>query len=146
MTGAPCTAPVDFAALVAYWVGELSAAAEAPLEEHLFGCASCTRRLDELAALWSGTRTAVRTFRGHKTEVWRVQLMSDQRTLVSGSKDGSVYRWELQAGKELSATGTIERGTGGAWTFAGGGEFIVNVDGAGRVWALSAQGVTVVTP
>jgi hypothetical protein len=60
VTRAPCTAPVDFAALVAYWVGELAAAAEAPIEEHLFGCASCTRRLDELAALSSGTRTAVR--------------------------------------------------------------------------------------
>jgi anti-sigma factor RsiW len=60
VTRAHCTAPIDFAALVAYWLGELSAAAEAPIEEHLFGCASCTRRLDELAALASGTRAAVR--------------------------------------------------------------------------------------
>jgi hypothetical protein len=59
--------------------------------------------------------------------------MSDQRTLVRGSKDGSVYRWDLQAGQETSAAGTIEQGNGGAWTFAGGGEFIVTVDGEGRV-------------
>lgn len=89
---------------------------------------------DQTLRLWDvGTRTAVRTFRGHKTEVWTVQLMSDQRTIVSGCKDGSVYRWDLQAGRETSATGTIERGTGDAWTFAGGGEFIVNVDAKGRV-------------
>ena len=89
---------------------------------------------DQTLRLWDlGTRTAVRTFRGHKTEVWTVQLMSDQRTIVSGSKDGSVYRWDLQAERETSATWTIQRGTGGAWAFAGGGEFIVNVDAEGRV-------------
>ena len=60
MTGARCAKPIDFEALVAYWLGELPAAAEAPIEEHLFGCAYCTRRLEELAALAFGIRAAVR--------------------------------------------------------------------------------------
>lgn len=54
-----CGAPIEFEKLVAYWLGELPEAAEAPLEEHLFGCAHCTRRMEELAALAAGVRAAV---------------------------------------------------------------------------------------
>lgn len=60
MTRAHCTGPIGLEALVAYWLGELSAEEEAPVEEHLFGCAACTRRLDELAVLAAGIRAAVR--------------------------------------------------------------------------------------
>ena len=60
MTGARCAKPIEFEALVAYWLGELPAAAEAPIEEHIFGCAYCTRRLEDLAALALGVRAAVR--------------------------------------------------------------------------------------
>jgi len=55
-----CKSPIDFETLIAYWLGELPAAVEEPLEEHLFGCQHCTRRLEELAALASGIRAAVR--------------------------------------------------------------------------------------
>lgn len=55
-----CAQPIDFETLIAYWLGELDAAAEAPLEEHFFACAHCTRRLEGLAALASGIRAAVR--------------------------------------------------------------------------------------
>jgi len=61
MTGARCAEPIEFEALVAYWVGELPAAAEAPIEQHFFGCAHCARRVEELAALASGIRAAVRS-------------------------------------------------------------------------------------
>lgn len=46
--------------LIAYWLGELPAAEEEPLEEHLFACASCSARLEELAALAAGIRATVR--------------------------------------------------------------------------------------
>ena len=46
--------------LIAYWLGELPAAEEAPLEEHLFACAGCSARLEELAAFASGIRAVVR--------------------------------------------------------------------------------------
>ena len=55
-----CEAPIALEALVAYWLGELAASAEEPIEEHLFRCASCVRRLEALAALGSGIRAAVR--------------------------------------------------------------------------------------
>lgn len=58
--GMRCTAPIEFEKLVAWWLGELPEAAEAPFEEHLFGCAHCTRRMEELVALAEGVRAAVR--------------------------------------------------------------------------------------
>jgi len=54
-----CAAPVDIDTLVAYWLGELPEAPGAALEEHVFGCASCARRLEGLVALASGVRAAV---------------------------------------------------------------------------------------
>jgi hypothetical protein len=59
MTIERCAQPIDLEALVAYWLGELSDAAEAIVEEHFFGCAHCAQRLDDLAALASGIRAAV---------------------------------------------------------------------------------------
>ena len=54
-----CKHPIDFEALVAYWLGEVPEKGEATLEEHLFTCAHCSRRLDQLAALAAGVRAAV---------------------------------------------------------------------------------------
>ncbi|TAK52401.1 MAG: hypothetical protein EPO27_01360 [Betaproteobacteria bacterium] len=55
-----CAKPIELEALIAYWLGELGESAEAPLEEHLFDCAHCTRRLEWLAACAGGVRAAVR--------------------------------------------------------------------------------------
>lgn len=60
MSAPACTAPVAFAALVEYWLGELAGEAQDRLEEHVFGCVSCTARLGELAALGAGIRAAFR--------------------------------------------------------------------------------------
>jgi len=48
----------EFATLVDYWFGDLDAAEEAQFEEHLFGCAECTAKLEELAALGAAVRAA----------------------------------------------------------------------------------------
>ena len=55
-----CEKPIGFEALVAYWLGETPEKREAALEEHLFGCAHCTQRLQGIAALATGVRAAVR--------------------------------------------------------------------------------------
>jgi hypothetical protein len=55
-----CAKPIEHETLLAYWLGELPPAQEAPLEEHLFACAACSARLEELGALASGIRAAVR--------------------------------------------------------------------------------------
>lgn len=56
MTGSTCNAPVEFAVLVEYWLGELDEAAEARIDEHLLGCAWCSESLAELVALAGGIR------------------------------------------------------------------------------------------
>ncbi len=55
-----CAQPIEYEALVAYWLAELPATEEAAIEEHYFGCAHCARRLEALAAYASGIRAAVR--------------------------------------------------------------------------------------
>jgi len=60
MTAGRCAQPIEFETLLAYWLGELPAAAEAAVEEHYFGCAHCARRLEGLAGLGGGIRAAVR--------------------------------------------------------------------------------------
>jgi hypothetical protein len=54
-----CATPLDFETLAAYWLGEVPALRETELEEHLFACAECTRRLETLAAFAAGIRAAV---------------------------------------------------------------------------------------
>jgi len=48
----------EFATLVDYWFGELPEKEEAAFEEHLFGCAECTAKLEGLAALGAAVRAA----------------------------------------------------------------------------------------
>jgi Putative zinc-finger len=55
-----CKDTISFELLIAYSLGEVPEARELALEEHLFGCAHCTRRLEEIAALASGVRAAVK--------------------------------------------------------------------------------------
>lgn len=54
MTPDSCTiAPRE---LLEYWLGEVDAARERALDEHLFGCAQCTALLGEIAALGRAIR------------------------------------------------------------------------------------------
>jgi hypothetical protein len=60
MTGKPCTTPIDEGSLLAYWLGELDAAEDARIGEHLLGCGSCTTNAQWIADLGAGIRTLVR--------------------------------------------------------------------------------------
>jgi len=60
MRSASCTTPVPVARLTAYWLGELDAADESELEEHVFGCAECGSRLRHLVQLGDGIKRAIR--------------------------------------------------------------------------------------
>jgi hypothetical protein len=54
MTRAECkTPPQD---LLAYWLGELDEAREHVVEEHLFACAACSKKLEGVAALGAAIR------------------------------------------------------------------------------------------
>jgi len=97
MTGPRCAKPIELEPLVAYWLGELPAAAEAPIEEHLFHCAHCTRRLEELAALGFGIRAVVR--RG------AVQAVITQPFLEQLKRQGMRIReYRLAPGERVACT------------------------------------------
>ncbi len=56
-----CPRPLAFETLIAWWLGELPQAEAGALEGHLFSCAHCASRGEELAALAAGVRAAVRS-------------------------------------------------------------------------------------
>ena len=60
MSAPGCSTPISDDALVDYWFDELAANEEERIEEHLLGCAVCSRRLDRLVTLGAGIRAAFR--------------------------------------------------------------------------------------
>jgi len=53
---------------------------------------------DQLIHVWEvATQKKLRTFRGHQNEVWSVEFSSDDRFLLSSSKDGTIRLWEPRA-------------------------------------------------
>lgn len=60
MNGRSCQSPLSWETLIAYWLGELDPAGEARAEEHYLGCAQCSDRLEQLAALAHGVRAMAR--------------------------------------------------------------------------------------
>ena len=54
-----CDQRLDAAILSDYWLGALEQAEEERVEEHLFACAECAARLEEVAALAEGLRRVV---------------------------------------------------------------------------------------
>lgn len=55
-----CAKPIGFDTLVAWWLGELPQEPAARVEEHLFACARCADRLEQIAALAAGVRAVVK--------------------------------------------------------------------------------------
>ena len=60
MSDARCPAPIGFDQIVDYWAGDLAAAEEARIEEHVFACDSCARELAAAEALAAGIAAVVR--------------------------------------------------------------------------------------
>jgi hypothetical protein len=79
MTATRCTTPVDFADIADYWAGDLPRAAADAIEDHVFTCAECARRLAEGEALARGLATAVRAgrFQSVVTDALLNRLASD---------------------------------------------------------------------
>jgi hypothetical protein len=87
----------DLEALAGYWLAELPAAAEQKLEEHFFACARCAGRLEWLAALTDGVRTAMRG--------GRVGLFVPARFVEALAQAGMRLReYRLEAGGSVNCT------------------------------------------
>ena len=54
-----CVSPIPWATLVDYWAGDLPAPEEDAVEEHLFGCASCTTEAARVAGVTETIRGAI---------------------------------------------------------------------------------------
>jgi hypothetical protein len=65
MTDARCPSPLAYADVVDYWAGDLPAADEARIEEHVFACDDCARELAAARALTDGITAVVREGRLH---------------------------------------------------------------------------------
>lgn len=61
MTSPSCQAPIEWATLIDYWLGELPPDSEAGIEAHYLCCAECSRRLERLATLARGIGDLART-------------------------------------------------------------------------------------
>jgi hypothetical protein len=55
-----CSAPAPPGKLVDYWLGEVSGDEEQQIDEHLFGCEACSRRLQGLVGLGDSIRVLMR--------------------------------------------------------------------------------------
>jgi hypothetical protein len=55
-----CLNPINAELLADYWLGALAASDEESIEEHLFACDGCSRRLEEAVALANGIRNVAR--------------------------------------------------------------------------------------
>lgn len=60
MTVTRCNAPVGFDDIADYWAGDLPRAAADAIEDHVFTCAECARRLAEGEAMARAVATVVR--------------------------------------------------------------------------------------
>lgn len=58
-----CATPLDDATVLGWWTGELAAAEEERVEEHLFACGECRYAAGTLAALAEGVKKLVRSGR-----------------------------------------------------------------------------------
>jgi len=56
----PCVDPIPDEAMVDYWSGGLPAQRSEAIEDHVFSCAECARRLEALASIGSGISSLAR--------------------------------------------------------------------------------------
>jgi hypothetical protein len=92
-----CRDPIAFETLAAYWLGEVPENPEATLEEHLFACAHCSRRLEQLVALAAGVRAAV--------ERGRVSMVVSERFVAAMKRAGLRLReYQLDPGGSVYCT------------------------------------------
>jgi WD40 repeat protein len=86
--------------------------------------------------LWDlATGRQATTLKGHLAAIYSVNFAADGRSLVSGSRDGTIRVWEIPTGKER-ATLKGHRGTVYAAAFAPDGKTLASgsEDGTVKLW------------
>ena len=107
---------------------------------------------DQVIRLWDlETRTIVRAFRGHQSEVRTFALAPDQQSFVSGCKDGSAYLWNLNEDRAAATHGKISSGPSAenkyaAWTFSADSRALVTLANEGRLTRWEGRNFDQPTP
>ena len=92
-----CEQPIPFGALVDYWLDERPPGHPSTVEEHLFGCAECSARLESVATLGEAVRRLGREGRLHGG---LTPLLLDQL-----ERDGCVIRrYRAASGEAIHCT------------------------------------------
>ena len=101
MRRADCAEPIPFEVLVEYWLAERPLANEADLEEHLFGCETCSAGLEAVAAVAEAVRHLGREarLRGALSPAILGRLERDRRV---------VRRYQAEAGGHIHCTAGAE--------------------------------------
>jgi Putative zinc-finger len=99
MNAPSCRVAYPAQTLTGYWLGELDSLAEAEFEEHLFGCAACTERLQTLGRLGEGVRRVMRD--GNVRAILTAPFVKHLQSL--GVR---VREYQVQAGGSVECTVT----------------------------------------
>ena len=88
----PCRSPLAWETLVAYWARDLPRDEEDAAEEHLLGCAACSRESARVAAVTEALRALVPPIVTHGTvEAWRARgLRVEENVLAPGERKEAV--------------------------------------------------------
>lgn len=87
-----CPAPLAFERLVAYLDGELQAEEDGAVEEHLFGCASCTEEAARVEALIRSVRELLPPVIGRaRLEQLRAEGLRIRETVVRAGEEVEVH-------------------------------------------------------
>ena len=88
---------------------------------------------DQTIRIWDVPGTnELDVLRGHRLEVWRLALLPDHTTLVSGCKDGTVCFWDTSVSHSHEARITLPEPVT-AWRFSPDSQSVVTLDPQGRV-------------
>ena len=96
-----CPNPIDAALLADYWLAALPKPQEDQIEEHLFACAECAARLEEVAALANALRNLAR--QGSLT-----MIVSDAFLQRAAQEGLRVRQYSPPAGGSVECTVTAE--------------------------------------
>jgi len=89
---------------------------------------------DQTITHWDvSSRQPIATLRGHSLEVWRLALLADGKTMVSGSGDGDLLVWNLQKAGTHDFRATLPVAPRGCWRFAPESDAILTCELDGTV-------------
>ena len=94
---------------------------------------------DQTIRLWDpATGQCLDVLRGHRHEVWRLALLPDNQTLVSGGQDGEICLWDVSVPHPPRESIPVASQVAN-WQFTPDGGSVVTLDEKGQVTRWSGR-------